>query len=208
MSRAKGTDYFTMLEEMAACSCRAAEMLQTILTDFQLGQLTKNMELLHAVENEGDEAKHQLVAKLVKEFITPIEREDIMSIANRIDDVTDSVEDVLLKIYMFNIQTIQDEANAFAGIITECCEKMLEVFREFKDFKKSKILYRSIIDLNRLEEQGDALYIGAVRGLHTSPQADAKDVAAWTEIYRCMEKVCDTCEHAADLVEHVMMKNT
>lgn len=207
MPKEKGNNYFTMLEEMAECSCRAAETLEQILTGFRAEQLDEHMEKLHAIEHEGDERKHELVSRLVKEFITPIEREDIMSITDQIDDVTDAVEDVLLKIYMFNINSIQDDAIAFAGIIRSCCAELLHVFQEFGNYKKSKTLLQSIIELNRLEEQGDTLYINAIRKLHIEKK-DLWEATAWIEIYGCMETVCDTCEHAADLVEHVVMKNT
>lgn len=207
MAKEKGSNYFSMLEAMAECSCRAAKELERILLDFNLDLLDRDMEKLHAIEHEGDEQRHELVNRLVKEFITPIEREDIMAITDQIDDVTDSVEDVLLRIYMFNIQSIQEDARTFTGIITKCCEELLHVFREFGSFKKSKTLRESIIELNRLEEQGDALYISTVRKLHTT-RSDAREIAAWTEIYYRMETVCDTCEHAANLVEHVIMKNS
>jgi len=196
-----------MLEEMANCSYHAAEQLETILTDFNIDELDQNMANLHAVEHQGDGLKHDLVSKLVREFITPIEREDIMAIANEIDDVTDAVEDVLLRIYMYNLQEILPNAITFAGIAKQCCNELLSVLKVFSDFKKSKTIHESIIELNHLEETGDNCYLNSVRHLYTS-NIDAKSAAAWTEIYRCLEKVCDTCEHAADLVENVIMKNT
>ncbi len=207
MAKEKANNYFSMMESMAESSCLAAVELERILTDFSVETLGEDMIKLHAVENKADGQKHELVAKLVREFITPLEREDIMAIANRIDDVTDAVEDVLVKIYMFNIQSIRGEAIEFVGLIKKCCNELLHVFKEFADFKKNKTLHESIIELNHLEEQGDALYISAVRKLYLS-QADAREVAAWTEIYNGMEMVCDTCEHVADLVENVVMKNT
>lgn len=207
MAKEKGNNYFSMLVDMAECSCHAARELERVLTNFSLEQINEDLEKLHAIEHEGDERRHELVGKLVKEFITPIEREDIMDITNQIDEVTDAVEDVLLKIYMFNIQSIQPDAIDFMDIIKQCCEKLLHVFQEFENFKKSKTLHTSIIELNQLEEQGDALYISAMRKLHLS-QSSSREIAAWTEVYNCMENICDTCEHAADLVEHVIMKNT
>jgi predicted phosphate transport protein (TIGR00153 family) len=196
-----------MLENMAGCSRDAATELERILTNFRVDELGANMEKLHAIEHQGDTQRHNVVEKLVKEFITPIEREDIMELTDQIDDVTDAVEDVLLKIYMYNIRSISEDAIAFVHIVGKCCTELLHVFEEFESFKKPQVLHESIIELNRLEEEGDALYINAVRKLHVS-QADAKEVAAWTEIYSRMEKVCDTCEHVADLVEHIIMKNT
>ncbi len=207
MPKEKGNNYFSMLESMAESSFLAAVELERILTDFSVETLSDNMKKLHAVENKADGQKHELVARLVREFITPIEREDIMAITNQIDDVTDAVEDVLVKIYMFNIQSIHEDAIEFVGLVKKCCNELLHVFKEFANFKKPKTLHESIIELNHLEEQGDALYIGAVRKLYLS-RADAREVAAWTEIYNGMELVCDTCEHVADLVENVVMKNT
>ena len=207
MAKRQSNNYFSMLEEMATCSYHAAEELETILSNFSIDELDQNITKLHAIEHRGDGLKHDLVSKLVREFITPIEREDIMAIANEIDDVTDAVEDVLLRVYMYNLQSVLPDAIVFAGIAKQCCNELLSVLKDFTDFKKSKTIHNSIIELNHLEETGDNCYINSVRNLYIS-DVDAKSAAAWTEIYRCLEKVCDTCEHAADLVENVIMKNT
>lgn len=196
-----------MLQEMAECSCRAAYHLEVILKDFDVTGISKNMKTLHAIEHEGDELRHRLMEKLMKEFITPIEREDIMAITDQIDTVTDAIEDVLLKIYMYDIQEIHKDSIAFAAIITRCCDKLLLIFKEFSNFKKSKTLFQTIIELNHLEEEGDSWYLNTVHNLHAS-STDAREVAAWTEIYRCLERVCDTCEETGDLVAQVIMKNT
>lgn len=207
MAKEKRNDYFSMMAELAEYSLEAAVQLETIISDFHLECLDENLKALHAVEHRGDEKRHILAGKLLKEFITPIEREDIMAITNQIDRVTDAVEDVLLKIYMFDIRTIHADAVPFTRIIRQCCHNLLELFREFGNYKKSKTLINMIIEMNRLEEEGDALYISAVHKLHTS-DADAREIMAWTEIYHCLERACDTCEQTTDLVEHVILKNT
>ena len=207
MAKAKGIDYFALMEEMVSYSCRSADMLGTILQNFDRGQIDENMRRIHEIEHAGDNKKHQLVAHLVKEFITPIEREDIMAITNQIDDITDSVEDVLIKIFMFNLTDIPKDVIAFIEIAKNCCDMLLDVFKEFGNFKKSKTIHAAIVRINKEEEAGDALFIKAVHRLYNSDMG-AKETAAWTEIYNCLEKVCDTCEHTADLVEHVIMKNT
>ncbi len=207
MAKEKHNDYFLMMTELVECSVEAAVKLEEILADFNIDSIYQDMEDLHAIEHKGDEMRHILYAKLMKEFITPIEREDIMAITNQIDKVTDAVEDILLKIYMFHIQEITAEAVPFTALIRQCCNNLLEVFREFSNYKKSKTLSDTIIEMNRLEEEGDALYIDTVHKLHLS-DADARTVMTWTEIYHCMEHACDTCEQTAELVEHVILKNT
>ena len=81
------------------------------------------------------------------------------------------------------------------------------MMEEFADFKKSKEIYQRIVDINALEEEGDRLFIQSMRRLHTDV-ADPIEIIAWREIFVYLEKCCDACEHVADAVESVMMKNS
>lgn len=78
---------------------------------------------------------------------------------------------------------------------------------EFADFRKSKTLHGLIIEINALEEEGDRLFIDSMRRLHAEV-TDPIEIIAWREIYAYLEKCCDACEHVADVVESVIMKNT
>ena len=151
--------------------------------------------------------KHEMMAVLVKAFITPIEREDIILLSQSIDEVTDKIEDVLIRIYINNVQQIRPEALAFIKVIIRCCEALKEVMEEFADFRKSKTLHGLIIEINALEEEGDRLFIESMRRLHAEV-TDPIEIIAWREIYVYLEKCCDACEHVADVVESVIMKNT
>jgi len=68
-------------------------------------------------------------------------------------------------------------------------------------------LHGLIIEINALEEEGDRLFIDSMRKLHTEEE-DPIQIIAWREIYSYLEKCCDACEHVADIVESVIMKNT
>lgn len=207
MARNTGNDYFKMMAETAVCAKGAADKLKDILENFTPATLDGSMREMHDIEHHGDDLKHQLVAKLVREFITPIEREDIMALVDQTDDVIDSIEDVVLKMYMYNIREVLPEAVRFAEIVCACAGELVVVFEEFADFKKSKKIQASIIEINRLEEDGDTLYVNAVRKLYEG-DVDPVRATAWTEVFTCLEKCCDMCEHAADLVSNVIMKNT
>lgn len=207
MASANKNNYFQMMKEMAQCALEAAEMLDGTLHAFSLDTLDENVRALHALEHRGDTLKHRLVEKLTKEFITPIEREDIMTIASQIDDVTDAVEDVLLKISMYNLQEIPETALAFSGVVTQCVKALVAAFSELENYKKSKTIHNALVEINRLEEQGDALYFQGVKALYVS-KADPLLAIGMTEVYACLELCCDMCENTADLVEQVVMKNT
>ena len=207
MSKKSDSYYFQNFIECVECGCQAAKMLEDNLNHFDTGLLQDKLDELHRIEHDADKKKHEMMAVLVKAFITPIEREDIILLSQSIDEVTDKIEDVLIRIYINNVQQIRPEALAFIKVIIRCCEALKEVMEEFADFRKSKTLHGLIIEINALEEEGDRLFIESMRRLHAEV-TDPIEIIAWREIYVYLEKCCDACEHAADVVESVIMKNT
>lgn len=206
MIKRNRNDYFEMLSQMTECACMAADKLHSILQKFDKGELRTNMAQLHEVESAGDKQKHLITGKLAKEFITPIDREDLFAISGEIDEVIDNLEDVLLKIYIFNIQSLRDDALEFASLLKHCCAELLVMMKEFVNYKKSTTIHNLIVEINRLEEDGDKMYLNAVRKLYTE-NGDPVTIMAWTEVYNTFEKCFDSCEHVANLVENMIMKN-
>ena len=100
MARKTDNFYFNNFIESAELSCEAAEMLKTVLMDFNLKKLPEQRIELHEIEHKGDNTRHELIRKLVSAFITPIERDDLTKLSQNIDDVTDAIEDILIRIYM------------------------------------------------------------------------------------------------------------
>ena len=207
MARKRENDYFEMLVENVSYSCRAAECLLENLQNFSSVRLAENLERLHQVEHQGDQGKHRLLEKLLREFLPPIEREDIMTVTNRIDDVTDELEEVVRSLYMFRVQKLRPEAVQLAELICRCCQAMKEMMEAFRDFRKSTVLRDKMIAINQLEEEGDQLYTDAVRRLYTD-EKDATQIFIWTNLFGRLERCCDCCEHVADAVEMAVMKNT
>ena len=205
---AKKTDrfYYDNFIESAAISCEAAKLLREVLADFSVETLPERREQLHEIEHCGDDKRHELTSALVTAFITPLERSDIIDLSQTIDDVTDAVEDILIRIYMSNVTAVRPDAIEFAALVIECCEAMQKLLEELPNFKKSKTLEDLIVEINRLEELGDDLYVRCMRELHTT-DTDPIDIIAWREIYDFFEKCCDACEHVADIVEGIAIGN-
>lgn len=207
MARKNEVDYFKLFIKATEFSAQAADMLHTTLTNYDPDTLQAKIKDMHAVEHEADISKHELNRALVRAFITPIEREDIMLLSQMLDDVTDGIEDVLMRMYMFNILSIREDALSFSQLIFNCCEAMKVTMTEFSNFKKSNTILDSIVEINRLEEEGDMLYTKAVRKLYMTTQ-NPVDLMVWREIFDRMEKCCDACEHVANTVESVITKNS
>ncbi|MGL4736920.1 MAG: DUF47 domain-containing protein [Cellulosilyticaceae bacterium] len=207
MSRRKDFDYFAMFVEAVEYACDAATMLHRILGHFETAKLEEQMRAMHEIEHAADNIKHEMMKELARAFITPIEREDIILLAQEIDDVTDAIEDVLLHLYMFNIQTIRPEALRFTGIIEKCCEALKVALEALPNFKKPELLSKSIVEVNGFEEMGDSMYKEAMHTLYRDVK-DPIEVMSWSRMFTCLEKCCDTCEHVADAVETIVMKNS
>lgn len=200
-------NYYAMLKELVEYSAKAAVNLQEVLQNYDVQKLPERMDYMHSIEHAADQAKHEMTDLLVKEFITPIDREDIIALGQEIDNITDAVEDVLLRLYMFNVQMIRPDAFRFAELISACCTELIKVMSEFENYKKSSVIQSSIVEVNRLEEEGDQLYTKAIRSLYTSSYSPT-EIYAWTAIFDHMEKCCDACEHTSEGVQMVIMKNS
>lgn len=203
----KNNPYFNDFIDMIEISCKAAEFLQDSLRNFSPATLSQRREEMHKLEHREDDIKHALMKRLVKEFVTPIDREDILHLASELDDVTDKIDDILIRMYMYNIKVVPEEAVAFAGVITECCVILRRALEEFPSLQKSAALKQAIIDVNTKEETGDAIYIAAVRRLYEQG-GDPLEISAWAELFDRLEDCCDSCEHVADVIESIIMKNS
>ncbi|MDR1136444.1 MAG: DUF47 family protein [Clostridiales Family XIII bacterium] len=203
----KDDKYYKAFVEMVGYSCEAAQLLRNVLSEFKPEELAGCMKEMHDIEHSGDIARHVMTKKLAKEFITPIEREDIMDMSEAIDNVTDKIEDVMIRIYIFNIQEIRDDAKKLADVIVKCCDALKSALQEFHNFRKSKVLHEKIILINQLEEEADVIYTEAVRKIYTE-KVDPILMQAWYETFQFLEDCCDACEDVADVIESVMMKNS
>ena len=199
--------YYNTFVACAECACEAAKMLEDTLAHFDYSAMSVRMDEIHKVEHAADQKKHALMEELLRAFMTPIEREDIAALGNNIDEIVDCLEDVLIRVYINNVSSIRPDAVAFSRSLIRCCEATREALVEFPNFRKSKKLKELIIEINSLEEKCDAQFIQAMRALHTDG-SDALEIIAWREIYIYLEKCADACEHVADTIEHVVMKNS
>lgn len=207
MARKNEYNYFDKFVKLSEYCCASAELLDEIIQNFKIGELNTRMKEMHDIEHAADIEGHEIMRKLSVEFITPIEREDIVALIHKIDDVTDSIEDVLLHAYMYNIKSLRSEALEFSKIIVKSCEALKRTLIEFRNFRKSKEIHKCIVEINKLEEEGDAIYIEAIRRLHMMSK-DPLEIMSWTEGFNRLEKCCDACEEAVNLVESIIMKNS
>ncbi|MCI5712675.1 MAG: DUF47 family protein [Lachnospiraceae bacterium] len=206
MKEKKDEFYYKNLNACIDYSYQAAQFLKETLEQFQIDMLQEQIAEMHEIEQKADTKRHKMTKVLSKAFITPIEREDLVALSSNLDDITDAVEEVMLQIYMSNVSVIRPDVFPMLNLLLDCIKALGDVLKELKDFKHSKKIEEYIIRVNDLEEQGDKLYLENMYQLHK--EKDTLLIVSWRKIYGCLENCLDSCEHTADIVETVIMKNS
>ncbi|MCL2807377.1 MAG: DUF47 family protein [Coriobacteriia bacterium] len=201
-------DYFLTLEKLGDFACQEAELLVEILKGFDPTTLMQKVDEMHAIENAADQLMHELFTHVATEFLTPIEREDIASIAYRLDDIVDYIDDVVHQLYMYDVKKIYEPTFAMADVIVKATAALSEALKEFRNFKKSKTLSEKIIVVNDLEDEADELFFRTVRELYTNYADSPVFIMAWNNIFIHMERCIDACESATDIMAAVALKNS
>ncbi len=199
--------YFENFISAGECSHKAAMFLADRLKNYNYAEIKSELRSIHEIEHEGDSKRHEMSAALAKAFVTPVDREDLAMISNNIDHVTDDIEEVMQRLYVDRIKTVLPEAVVFADKIVECCALMVEMLKEFENFKKPARLHSMIIELSNKEEECDELYLKSLLAIFDRC-TDPLEMIFWREIFEYLEKCADACEHVGDCIETVVMKNT
>lgn len=196
--------FFDMFIETTQNSCKAAELLVDLMNQYT--NVNEKIKVIEEVEHEGDQQVHKILEQLNKSFITPIDREDIHLIAKELDNITDYIESTAHRFQMFNVLSIREEAIKLAELAVVCTKELKEVMVELKNMKRSKLLKTKVIEVNRIENEGDDIYRTAMTNLFKN-EKDAIEVIKWKEILEYLENTLDACEDVANIVEGVVMKH-
>lgn len=199
--------YFENFAETTALSKKAALYLVECLEHYDAERIETMLEKMHEIEHGADVKKHEMSAVLAKAFVTPVDREDLDMLSHNLDQVTDKIEEILQKFYIYNIQEVEPPVIEFAKKLVRSCELLCELMAEFENFKRSPKIRELIIELNDVEEECDKLYLSSMHAL-TNHSADVLRVVSFHKIYDCFESCADACEHVSECVGTVIMKNT
>lgn len=179
-------------------------MLSNLMKD--LSGIDNKIKEIEDMEHKGDKQVHDILEQLNQTFITPIDREDIYAIAKQLDDILDFIEATAHRFAMFNVKTAEKDAIILGDMIVSSCKEVISLMEELKIMKKSKKLSEKIIEINRLEDEGDKIYRTAITNMFKG-DIPALEVLKWREIYEYIEMTLDACEEVANIVEGVVMKH-
>ncbi|MDD2959951.1 MAG: DUF47 family protein [Lachnospiraceae bacterium] len=203
----KKNNYFKLAEQQVECCVSASALLEEILCNYSAAELCAQRKKMHEIEHKADEIQHDILSRLSDEFITPIDQEDILRLAQILDDVTDALDEVVLECHMFHIAKIPADAPELSRIVNHCVKALYQAVKEFKNFKKPKALHSLLVEINTIEGEADSAYVNAIYHLFEK-EADSRVLIGNKAIYDGLENCCDLCENAADIIDQIIMKNT
>jgi predicted phosphate transport protein (TIGR00153 family) len=155
------------------------------------------------VEHQCDFLTHEIIQRLNKTFVTPIDREDIHAMAKALDDVIDAIDSAAALIPLYRIEKIRGGARELTRVVIAQCDE-IRAGVEALDAKKG-VLERCI-EINRLENEADRIHKQAIAQLFET-ETDAIAVIKWKEILDLLEEATDYCEDVANLLENIVVKH-
>ncbi len=208
MAKKDRFNYFDAFEQQLDIALEEAEVLIQAIEGFETAEeLVPLLEKAHEIEHRGDQVNHVILTSVSTDFITPIEREDIIELAQELDTITDMIEGITQRFYMFDVHFMHPKAIEFAHIIKKSIKALSKAMATFREFKKVKKIRAMVEDVNTLEEQADALYMETIRHLYTVDAANAVRVEVWSKLFDRLEEAVDACETAADTMAAITLKN-
>jgi len=193
--------FFDFFEQQAQHIIRAAALLHEMVHNF--GDARAKAVAIKEVEHQGDKITHEIVRRLNTTFITPIDREDIHTLATRLDDVLDYVEAAAERLVVYRIKEPTSACRAMAEVIVTIVAAMDRTIRCLRTMDPG--FHEHAVEVNRLENLADTLLRDSLAELFDQ-QGDPIEVIKWKEIYETMEIITDRCEDVANVIEGIILK--
>ena len=198
----KDEGFFGLFDALAAIMVRSARVLDELFNE--PNQLHVFAAQIKELEHEADAITHEVMNRIDKSFVTPLDREDIHRLATRLDNVVDLIDGTARRAQMFHLSDRREPAKELTQVLLKSTECIAAAARSLKDSHEVQRMGREI---KLLEEAGDAIYSRAVAQLFEGTP-NALDVIKWKELYDNIEHAIDECEDCLNVLESVALKNS
>jgi predicted phosphate transport protein (TIGR00153 family) len=190
-------DFVALAEEIR----HGAASLEEMLAPDQ--PLWDKADEIKEIEHKCDFLTHEIIQRLHRTFVTPLDREDIFALARSLDDVMDAIDATAAIVRLYQISVVRQDARDLARIIMASAE---QVVKAMKALERKKGVAEPAVEINRLENEADRAHQNAVRKLFEE-EKDPVQIMKWKEILDFLEDATDRCEDVANVLEGVVVKH-
>lgn len=200
----KEEGFYVQFDALAACQVEASETFVEMLNHF--GDAPVHERRIRDIEHRADNIAHHAIELLHKTFITPFDRDHILKLLSRMDDVVDLVDSVARRMTLYGVTEAPAELREMGVVLQKACLEIQKAVKCLRNLKSATEIQQACVEINKLENDGDALRDAVVARLFREGQ-DAIEVFKWKDIYEDVETAIDRCEDVANIIEGVVLEN-
>jgi predicted phosphate transport protein (TIGR00153 family) len=197
-------EFYDLFEQETANLVIAAEKLVDLFKNYE--NVEAKAKELKELEHKGDVITHEIIARVHRSFVTPIDSEDITLLAHSLDDVMDFIEAAGRTAWLYHIAQPTERARDLARIVDKMARKLNEVMPQLRYRAKFKWILEQCVEINTLENEADDVQHAALAELFEACASDACEVIKWRELYGHLENATDRGEDVANVLEGVVLK--
>jgi len=198
--------FYPLFEEMAALTCRAAQLLGKILEQSDLASSPDSFREIKLLETKADDLVHQVFDQIDTTFITPFDREDIQRLTMKMDDVMDNINAASQRIQYYKPLKPMSGFSDLNLVVIRGCEQIRIAIMELRNLKKPDKINEACVKINELENLGDDIYHQLISKLFAE-ETDALELIKNKEILEMLEFATDRIEDVSDILKTIIIKS-
>lgn len=203
----KDNKFFDYFEKDIGNVLAAARVFKELMSNsMSKEERIQKIKKIEELEHKGDELTHQIFSDLGSTFITPFDREDIHSLASKLDDILDFIQGAAMRIILYRVETISPEQERLASMIYDSVFELSKAIPNLRDMKNVTAIRESFVKINSIENEADDLFERAIANLFDTCK-DPILLIKSKEMLVSLETATDKCEDVANVLESIIVKN-
>jgi uncharacterized protein len=200
----KEQKFFDLFEELAAKIEEGGGLFTEMLENYSMNN--PKLARLKEIEHEADVITHRTYEKMHKTFLTPLDREDIYLLVNKMDSILDIIEASAIRMSLYKITSPRQGIIDQMRVLNLAIAKVKVIVHGLRDMKNSPTILEGCVAINTLENEGDYLLRNAIADLFEH-EKDPIELIKWKEIFERLEEGSDVCEDVSNIVEGIVLKH-
>ena len=195
--------YYDLFEELADKIEEGGRIFSEVIHHFENSE--PKVSKLKEVEHEADYVTHQVYQMLHRSFLTPLDREDIFALANKMDTILDLIESAAVRMQLYRVRAPVKELFELSRVLNESISEIKKIIYSVRNKQEAKTILRRCVEINTLENEADQILRAAMARLFEQ-EKDAIELIKWLEILQTIETATDVCEDVSNVVEGIVLK--
>jgi len=200
----KEEKFFDLFYELATKIEEGGELFLDMVEHYEYSE--PKIVKLKELEHEADVITHRTYEKMHKTFLTPIDREDIYALVNKMDSILDMIEASAARMSLYKVKIPAKEIIDQSKILNEAIKKVKYIVHAMKNMKNAKMIIDACVEINTLENEGDIVMRMTMTRLFEQ-EKDPIELIKWKEIFERIEEAIDVCEDVSNIVEGIVLKH-